>query len=108
MRGNYNQHYEMRYGDRVFVRVDVGQRCLCNLCLEDVATMSEVIGRVRHALRSHTGVVKMSVRNYHRGWCKEQHLRLYGDFPAPRHNAQASAGNSHFSRQCMLMPWETH
>lgn len=102
--------YPMEYGDRVFARVMQNGRSICELTLERVANFTEVVGEIRHILRKVKGLVRVVVRNFHKGWSVERPLMLYGEFPSPRRagmRARVYTGGVETLGR-MLMPWETH
>lgn len=104
-------NYPIIYGDRIFARViNPHGKSICELTLEQVSDLTEVFGEVRQALRSFRGLVRLIVRNYTRGWSKDQPMMFYGDFPRPRLTTEPreSYGDSANSSSRMLKPWETH
>lgn len=104
-------NYPISYGDRVFARVINPQgKSICELTLEQVSDLTEVLGEVRQAMRSFRGLVRLIVRNYTRGWSKDQPMMFYGDFPHPRMTMEPSEsyGTAPSSSSRMLKPWETH
>lgn len=72
----------MRYGDRVFVRLESMQgmrRTLAEFTLTEVNDLTEVIGELRHYTRGLRGLTRLYVRNVTRGWSFEQPFMLYSE-----------------------------
>ena len=76
--------YPIRFGDRIFVRVMMLGRAVRELTLENVASFTDVIGEIRHALGDLRGLVVAIVRNYHRGWSVDRPMMLYGRSRGPQ------------------------
>ncbi len=85
--------YPVRYGDRIFVSVMMLGKSVCDLCLDNVSSMTDVIGEIRHAMGDKRGLVMAIIRNYHRGWSVDHRMMMYGKTdvpPQPRHRRRAS------------------
>lgn len=85
--------YPIRYGDRIFVSVMMHGKSVCELKLENVASFTDVIGEIRHAMGDARGLVMAIIRNYHRGWSVDHRMMMYGMTgvpPQPRHRRRAS------------------
>ncbi len=84
--------YPIRFGDRIFVRVMMLGRAVRELTLENVASFTDVIGEIRHALGDLRGLVVAIVRNYHRGWSVDRPMMLYGRSRCPEGVRRADTG----------------
>lgn len=120
--------HQMRYGDRVYVRLIMSGRTVCEFTTVSANDLSEVLGMLRVQTRGLEGLGNLYVRNISRGWSIDRPLKLYGDRSALRRRqsgptlfghpvysplpcgvaASASAPAHHCSGDRMLMPWETH
>ncbi len=74
----------MKYGDKIFIRLEVPYGKGMNFSTEEVSDMTEVLGVVRERTRGMQGLYKMVIRNASQGWSLERPLRLYAPRFAPR------------------------
>ena len=100
--------HPMKYGDRVFIRLEVPYGRGMNFSTEEVSDMTEVLGVVRERTRGMEGLYKLVIRNATEGWSLERPLRLYAPRFAPRGFGNVRVHEPAPSGTRMIMPWETH
>ncbi|MCH5223723.1 MAG: hypothetical protein J1E82_06745 [Muribaculaceae bacterium] len=66
------------YGDRIFARVTKNGRTILDFMTEQVSTMSELLVKLREAMKDLKGLVMIHIRNYHQGWGEQRPLMLHG------------------------------
>lgn len=100
--------HPMKYGDRIFIRLEVPYGRGMNFCTEEVSDMTEVLGVVRERTRGMQGLYKLVVRNATEGWSLERPLKLYPSRFAPRGLGNVRIHEPAPASQTprMLMPWE--
>lgn len=100
--------YPIQYGDRIFIRVIQNYSAILETTFENVDGFTHIFSEIRYLLRHLRGMVKVSIRNYHRGWSTDRMLKLYGNFPQPGRYSQSERFSilKTSSAPSMLMPWQ--
>ncbi len=65
------------YGDRISVRVILGERILMEYETRQVADMTDLTGDLRLRAKGHHGLAVVYIRNHDRGWTRELRIMLY-------------------------------
>ncbi|MDE6017380.1 MAG: hypothetical protein K2G85_01040 [Muribaculaceae bacterium] len=90
----------LSYGDRISVRVMVGDKCVMEYETRKVADMTDLTGDLRLRAKSMQGLAVAHIRNHDRGWIDERRIMLYPQRKyAPRHRVRAV-------QVPMFFPWE--
>lgn len=90
----------MSYGDRISVKMTVGESKRIEYETRSAADMTDLIGDLRARARGERGLAVVTIRNHDRGWTRERRIMLYPQTsytPAP----QITAARPH-----PIMPWE--
>lgn len=88
------------YGDRISVKMTVGESKQVEYETRSVADMTDLIGDLRARARGARGLAVVSIRNHDRGWTRERRIMLY---PQP---AYVPAARIAAARPRAIMPWE--
>ncbi|MDE6637740.1 MAG: hypothetical protein K2K32_05845 [Muribaculaceae bacterium] len=90
----------MSYGDRISVRVMVGDKCVMEYETRKVADMTDLTGDLRLRAKSMQGLAVAQIRNHDRGWIDEHRIMLYPQRKyTPRQKVKAL-------QVPMFFPWE--
>lgn len=67
----------MSYGDRISVRLIVGEQCVMQYETRQVADMTDLMGDLRRRAKGMRGLAVVHVRNHDRGWTRDRRIMLY-------------------------------
>lgn len=108
------QRNKIEFGDRIFARLTMGGKTICEFMINRVADMTELLGELRHSTRGLRGLAKLYIRNQSRGWSQERPLMLYSNDEVPRRKTffsttkTAVPTSSGMRPHAMAFPWEVH
>ena len=90
----------MSYGDRMTVRVVMGNSTLMEYETRNVADMTDLTGDLRRRAHGRRGLATVYIRNHDRGWTRERRMMLYPERKfAPTRRVEAV-------QVPMFFPWE--
>ncbi|MBD5278842.1 MAG: hypothetical protein HDS32_06355 [Bacteroides sp.] len=69
----------MCYGDRISVRVEMGNKTVMSYETKVVADMTDLTGDLRRRGKNLRGLAVAYIRNHDKGWTKEQRIMFYPD-----------------------------
>lgn len=101
--GAGDQSRQIKYGDRIFVRVSMRGRAMLETYIDRIEGYSELVGAIRNKLHGAGGLAHLWIRNQSRGWSIEKPLMFY----TPSRNPSVVAAPQASCKK-MLSPWETH
>ena len=90
----------MSYGDRISVRVMMGDQCAMQYETRQAADMTDLTGDLRRRAKGMHGLAVVYVRNHDRGWTRQRHIMLY---PQKKHTP---AQRPEAVQVPMFFPWE--
>lgn len=68
---------KITYGDKIYARLVLNGNKVVEIILDDIATMTDLIGEVRALTLKLRGLAKLYIRNMTQGWSMERPLMLY-------------------------------
>lgn len=83
----------IKYGDKIFARLTMGQRTIVELMVNRVNSLSEVIAELRYTTRGLRGLATLHLRNQSQGWSTERPLMLYAGRPVRQSPANGGEGS---------------
>lgn len=95
---NTAMRHEIRFGDRIYVRVIQEGRTRLELSIDNASGMTDLIGEIRYSARRLEGLAKLFIRNHSRGWSEERPIKFYPDGATPRFRYRNMEGLLRVSR----------
>ena len=71
-----NNNKIISYGDRIFARVISNGKIILDFVTENVSNLMELMMELRRNMEGCTGLVRVSIRNYHQGWGEEKWMMM--------------------------------
>lgn len=68
---------KLSYGDKIYARLILNEKNVIEFVIDNIASMTELIGELRMMTRSLKGLAKLYVRNMTQGWCIERPFMIY-------------------------------
>ena len=68
---------KLTYGDKIYTRLILNGRNVVEFIIENISTMSELLGELRLKTREFKGLAKLYIRNMTQGWSIERPFMIY-------------------------------
>lgn len=100
------------YGDKIFARLVLGGKTICEFVMAQIHDFTELLGILRKQAKGVRGLARLYVRNASQGWSVERPMMLYLEGGRQSRMGSLAGGGSltvsAAPERRMLFPWETH